>query len=334
MKHICQKNNSWRAIQLASGLLIAACLLASCGCQTLTWFQPRTPPAPVVFEATPSAEQLVANIESNARSVQQLKSSVKVAMDGLPVSATGTLLMERPQRMRLKVGLLNMTDTGVDIGSNEDRFWVFNKSSVGGQEPAIYFARHADYQNSQLRQSLGLEPQWLFDALGLIEFDDSWQVAGPYMVKGFVELHVTSQGPGGIRKRVMTLHPQSGVILQQAVYDAQNRLLAWAKADKHRYYAEHEATLPQYVELNMVDPQGNNTRLAVQLQSHTINSLYVDPELTWKMPAPSDVPVVDLNQVNAQAVQRVPEIPPGVATATESRRQPYQRPRPQGFDWR
>ncbi len=312
-------------------LLLLALLMPTCGCQSLMWFQPRVPPAPVVFEATPGAEQLVANIERNAQAVQQLKSSVKVVMDGMPVSASGTLLMEQPQRMRLKVGVMSMTDSGVDIGSNEERFWIFNKSTMGGQEPAIYYARHADYQTSQLRQSLGLEPQWLFDAMGLMEFDDSWQVAGPFMHDGFVVLHVTSPGPGGPRRRVITLHPRSGVILQQAVYDSRNRLLAWAKSDKHRYYAEHEATLPQYIELNVVDPQGDTTRLTVQLQSHTINSLYVDPAVTWSMPTPADVPLIDLNNV---AAHRPAQGGGGAAEAAESRRQPWRPQRPQGFDWR
>lgn len=329
--------------QFVGVLLPVICGLCLSGCQVGNLFQASAPPIPTVFQATPGTNELVAAIRGNTESVRQLNSNVKVVMDGMPASASGTLLIERPQNLRLKVGILGMTDTGIDIGSNQDRFWIFNKSSLGGSRPAIYFARHREYEHSAIRQTIQLRPQWLIDAMGLVQFDPSETVESPFQRDGNLELYTTLPTANGNLHRVITVAPRTGIVLQQALYDGNNRLLGWSRSSKHRYFPEHNVSLPQHIELTAVGPDGNNMKLSVQIQSHTINSLYVDPTITWSMPRPADVPQVDLTRVDPAALQQTfsPLAGPDSHSSSEanqaypdSRRKPFRLGRLRGFDLR
>ena len=315
-------------------MAMAICLVFS-GCQSPRWFQPKAaPPIPPAFQATPTSDQIVATIQRNTEGVRQLNCNVKVLMDGMPASASGTLLMERPNRLRMKVGVLGMTDSGIDIGSNEERFWIFNKSSFGGSRPAVYYANHQEYANSPLHQTVQLRPQWLFDAMGLVAFDPAERVEGPFQKNGNLELYTTLPTPAGETHRVLTIDPQTGLVLQQALYDSQNRRLGWVRARKHRYFPEHNVSLPQHIELNTIGPNGQPMKLSLQIQSHTINALYVDPQITWSMPRPADVPVVDLTRVDPAVFQQSMNPPRDVnyQAAEDSRPQPARLGKLRGFD--
>lgn len=274
------------------------------GCASIGSLRPG-PRAPVVFEGVPQANQFLTTVRATNQTVRQLESDVRVTMDGMPTGISGTLLVERPRRLRLKAGMLGLTDTGIDVGSNEERFWIYNKSSYGGQTPAVYYATHADYRNSALARTLNLQPQWLIDALGLIDFDEFTNVQGPFQRDdGFLELRVTTPGAGGNVNRLLVIDPRYGWIVQQAVYAPNNELVAWSKSTKFRYYTEHQASLPGHVELHVVGPERQTTRIAVALHSHSINGLYVDPELTWQMPRPADVVQIDLGRVDPAAARQ------------------------------
>lgn len=283
------------------------------GCSSTSFLRPATPAIPEVLPATPGINQLVSTIHRNTEAVRQLNSSVKVVMDGMP-SASGTLLMERPDRLRLKVGILGMTDSGIDIGSNEEVFWFFNKSSFGGSRPTVFFANHHEYNRSAMQQSFQFRPQWLMDAMGLIQFDANETFDGPVQRDGNLELYATAVTQSGKIKRVLTIAPGSGLVLQLAVYDGSNRLLGWARSSKHRYFEEHNVSLPQHIKLTAVGANGQNVNLSVQVQSHSLNSLYVDPAITWAMPQPADVPVVDLARVNPATLQQ--SLTPGTRPAS------------------
>ncbi len=292
--------------------------------------------APVVFQSAPTIEEVVANIRRNTNAVNQLRSNVKVTMDGIPTSVNGTLLVERPDRLRLKVGVLGATI--LDIGSNSERFWIFNKSSFGGQQPAVYYANHQEYEGSELMQTFNLRPQWIIDAMGLLEFGANEQVQGPFQRDGLLELHTSVPSANGVMNRVIKVDGKTGVVLQQAIYDQQHRLLGWATSSKHRHFPEQNAVLPGHIELNIVDPAGQTVKMAVNVQSHSLNSLYVDPQVTWAMPQPKDVPAFDLTRIDSNSLQGLfssnQPIQGGAPAPDDQRRRPFQLGRLRGFDLR
>ena len=327
-------SNNHLYIRLIIGMFTLA-LVETAGCQSLRFLPSRRPAPPIAFEAVPDKNQLVAAIQRNTDAVKQLDSSVKVSMDGMP-TVSGTLLLERPNRMRLKVGFLGMTGSGLDVGSNDELFWIWNKSSIGDQSPAIYFARHDEYRNSQLQRSSQLQPQWIIDAMGLLEFDTTKPIEGPFKCKdGRYEIRTEIASPAGPMKRRTIIDPRYGWIVQQSIYDPQNRLVVWANSKSYRYFPEHNASLPQHVELHVIDASGGEQTLNVQFLNHEINALFGDPQRIWTMPNPADVPQVDLTKVRMD--NSTSQLRPGANLASQNQsaqNRPWKRPKLRGFDWK
>lgn len=315
----------------AKWLLIAAMLAGLApGCASMrSMFRP-APQAPVVFEGTPASTQLLETIRANAVSVRQLESDIRITMDGMPAGIRGSLLVEQPSRLRLKAGVLGMTDTGIDIGTNEERFWIFNKSSYGGQTPAIYYARHGEFRNSQVQRMIPLQPQWLIEAIGLIDPGKLSDIQGPFVRNdGFLEMRGTTETPSGTFHRLLAIDPRRGWLVQQAIYDQAGQLVAWSKSSDFRYFPEVRASLPGHVELNLAGNGNQSTKLSISLQTHTINKLFVDPAVTWNMPTPADVPAVDLSTLDPAGLERIMS---GDLSSAAARPMPAQMAQLRGFE--
>ena len=252
-------------------------------------------PIPTLFQQTPTQQQLVRAINEQANRIQQLQTGVSLAVDGLP-KLKGTLQWERPDRMRLKAGLLGVADLGVDVGSNSDHFWVWVKAAAAGQTPAIFFARHQDYRD-RLSQAGGLpvEPQWLAEALGVVQFADTDQLQGPFAgPDGMLQMYTIRQTNHGPLTRMILLDPRTTQIYQQSLYDATGQLIAYSNSSDYRYYADQQVSLPHHVELNVMGRDGQKLKLVMQATEYRLNALYGDPDKMWTMPQPAGVPVVNL----------------------------------------
>jgi hypothetical protein len=252
-----------------------------------------------VFQQPPSQIQLVEAINSRARQVEQLQANIRLEADGMP-KLRGTLQLERPDRLRLKAGLMGVSELGVDLGSNSELFWVWAKAVMPGQTPAIYFARHSELRRQVNRAAIPIEPQWIFDALGLSEFGPDEQVRGPYAGWGeMVTLVSTRPSNAGPITRTTLVDPKTASIYQQAFYDSSNRLIAYADAINHRRYDELGISLPHRVELVVLDAGRRQNRLVVETGDYKINALYGDPDKMWSMPAADGVPRVNLTAADA-----------------------------------
>ena len=165
-----------RATTLLSILFLT---LTQTGCQVFKRFRAEPDPVPVVFNEIPSQQELIAALNANSSRVQQLQSTISLSMDGVP-KIKGSLQMERPDRMRIKAGLMGISELGVDVGSNENdsgfgaspRFRVNSRRS--------FSARHDEFRDQLARMPLPLEPQWIIDATGLVEFRPSDVHRGPF----------------------------------------------------------------------------------------------------------------------------------------------------------
>ena len=174
-------------------------------------------------------------------------------------------------------------------------FWVWTKASVPGQTPAIFFARHQDYRDRLSQAALPLEPQWIADALGMVEFNETEQHRGPFPgPQGMLQFHSVRQTPGGPVTRVTTVEPHTARIYQQSLYDASNRLIAYTNSSDYRYYADQQISLPHHVELHVFGPQGHQLKLVMQATEYKVNALYGDPDKMWTMPRPEGIPVINL----------------------------------------
>ena len=255
------------------------------------------------YNNLPSQQQLLDNLRARSAQVRQLSSSVSVSVPGAP-KIKGSLQIEFPNRMRMKAGLMGVPT--IDVGSNDEQFWGLLKASIPGQaKPALYYANHEAFNRSPIRGSLPLEPKSLIDSLGIMEFSPNDAHFGPLAAPGGrMKLYTVTQTPTGRQTRVTLLNATSGLIEQQALYDASNQLLGYANSSNYRNYAEQQVSLPQRVELHMIQPDGQDVKVVVDFGTFSVGTpgaqvLYGNPERMWAMPSPDGIPVIDLAQVSS-----------------------------------
>lgn len=286
-------------------ILLAGICLAflgfNSGCSILNRFKGPGNEAPIVMAKESSLPEVINFLNRQNQKVQQLKTDVQISVDGIP-KLRGDLVIERPEKLRLTAGLLGMSELGFDLGSNDELFWIWKKAATPGDPPALYFARHLDYQSSAVKRELQLQPKWLLEGLGLIEFNGS-ETEPKLRPDGILEVVTRAQSPDEPAIRVTLIDAQHGLVLQQGFYDANGNRLAYINSSKYRYYPDQDVSLPQQIDVHIYDSHGAESRMLVTANEYTINALYGDPERLWTMPNPPDVPKIDLTAVGQQIVE-------------------------------
>ena len=282
-------------------LNVAILVSTQSGCQIFRRFGARPEPVPVVFNKTPTLDELLTKLNSNASAVRQLDANIKLSMAGMP-KLKGKLQLERPNRIRMKAGVMGVAELGVDVGSNDELFWVWARASLPNQTPAIYYARHNQFQDSQMRAALPLEPQWLIDATGLVEFSPNETHQGPFPgPNGFLKLISTRQTAAGPMYRQTLIEPQSSRIYQQTIYDASGKRVAYSDSSEFRTYADGQVSLPHKIVLHVFGPDGTEAAvLNVTADDFRLNSLFGDPDRMWSMPGPEGVQMINLAEMSSQ----------------------------------
>ncbi len=295
-------------------LLIAVSFLALAGC----CLQPR-PAAPVVFSGFPSREAVIGHLNNQNARVQQIQTVGAT----LSVPATPRLrvqiMAQRPRRFRL-LAETALTGAELDIGSNDDVFWVWAKRK---QPPAIYFARHETFRRSDAARIMPVRPAWLFDAFGLVAFDPADTHEGPVPAgPGRLQMRSILRSPDGDVTRIVVVDDRYGWILEQHLYDVQGRPLAVSRTSRHQYDPVTGVALPRHVEIDL-PPAGMS--FAIDVSSYFVNQLAGDPSQLWAMPKHEGYPLVDLSDPRSGFA--IPGSPPGSITDVPSVRL-YQGPRP------
>ena len=303
--------------RISRWLVLVMILTALPGCQIFHRFRDAGP-TPTIFEQPLTQTQLLEHLKRQSESVRQIQADVRVSMDGVP-SLRGTLAVERPNRVRLKAGLMGVNELGVDVGSNEEVFWFWARAAMPGQTNAIYYARHDQFRTSQMGRSIPLEPQWLVDALGLIDIGPGDSIQGPSIRRdGRWEFYWTRATVTGPAQRVLVVNPQQGTVVQQAFYDQAGQLVAYINSLRHEFDKEHGVFLPRRMELFVPQPSGSPMKLVVDASDYRINAMYGDGSRLWSMPNPGDVPLVNLSEIGTEQADRrlQMETAPGYADRT------------------
>ena len=305
----------WLAIAIA----VASLAISTTGCRVFDRFNQRGVRAPVVLNETPTLDNLLATLNANSQLVQTLKTNVRVTLDGAP-TMRGSLSVERPRRLRMEAGVAGVT--AIDVGSNDDVFWIWSKVALPGQPPTLMYARHVDFETSSIRQQIPLDPTWLIDGLGFIEFKSTDEHRGPFVRPSDdrIEIHTYHQTATGQTIRVCVIDPKTAQILQQTYYDNEGKQIAYLNLVKYKYYEERGVSLPQRIEVVVSGPDGQTAKLTVNASDYSFRPFYGDPARLWGMPNPPDVTRVNL--ANIQAATQ----PEGESARTSALNFPRRRP--------
>jgi hypothetical protein len=251
------------------------------------------PAAPQVLMEGATRDQIIAAVNQNSSRIQSLTvtgATITIPdMLGLPL-LSGNIAAERPGRFRLTAGTLAGQE--LDLGSNDELFWLWVRRN---QPPAVYFCRHTQFANSNIRQVMPVEPSWLLAALGIVDLDPASVFEGPLPSArgaGTVELRSSMPSASGTLQRITVIDARRAWVLEQHIYDqAGTTLLASAVAETHRYYPVEQVSLPERVSIHLPTA---NLRMTINLGTVQINQLRADRQQLWTLPTFDGYPQYDL----------------------------------------
>lgn len=253
-------------------------------------FQP-----PNVFTAPPDIQQ-IAEVLNRSRAIQQLQSNaVTIRVPGAPV-LSARMVWERPRRFRMTGGVSLVTGTVFDLGSNDEVFWMATRH---GPSPTLYYARHDQFATQMERQILPVSPEWLIEALGIIELDPSTVIGTPSIqADGQMEIESTLASPIGQYRRTITVDPKSAVVRRVLLRDPTGRLLATSILSDHEYYSAIRSSLPRRIQAQLIPTGSSPMDLRIDVGSYSLNNNQgQDPE-RWTPPNSAGYTVYDLVQLN------------------------------------
>lgn len=277
---------------LLSGILVV--LLFNLGCQPFNLNRTRLEPTPQVFEQPPSQTDLMTLVNQRSQAVKEVQAQVSVSLSGVPTRLNGSLVVQRPKNLRLKISPLGVDSLGADVGSNQEEFWVWIKSAGIGAESMMLHARHDEFANSPNANQLPLDPQWLFDSLGLVTFQPNRNYHGPTLRDGRLEVQETEYRPTGVQYSVLTFDQKTGLLLRKALYDSKGQLVGHCDLFDHQYHPSVGVALPTRVTINFHPNTPMASQAEIQLSNVQLNGLYVDQNSAWNRPTPVGVRQVDL----------------------------------------
>jgi len=205
--------------------------------------QQYTNPLGQALPPNPTLVQITDVVNDNSARVRSISCSrATLSTPGMP-SLAANIALERPRSFRL-VG--EKFGPQVDLGSNNELLWFWIRAA---QPPALFYCRHDQFAVSSARQIIPVEPEWLTDAFGVVTLNPANHLEGPFPLgKGRLEIRSKPTVPGQ-GSRVTVVDADSGVVIEQHVYDTQGQRLATAMLSKHVRDPASGATLPRHIEI-------------------------------------------------------------------------------------
>lgn len=299
------RNAAFATVFVGSILIFAA--LAGC---RGPWPRYATP-APRVLPEQPTFSQVASVVNANSDRVQSiLAPSATVRMTGSP-GLRAQIAFHRPRQFRMVANLLGPQ---VDIGSNDEQFWLWTK-----QDNRVLYCSHEQFASSAARQWIPVDPMWLPEAFGLVRFSPNEQHTEPApMPGGRLRIDTTRTELGETTRRVAIIHAASGWVLEQYLYNESGTLLASAVSSGHTVDGITGATLPNQVEITWPTI---GMSLHVELGNVQINNSSTGSPDRYAMPQYGGAKYVDLsdpNVLNSGALSKAAAIAPVTADARHS----------------
>lgn len=281
---------------------------------------------PVVFNAPPTMEQLMAQVNMNTQKVQSLESTgATLGLKGFP-SIRAQIYMAPPMKFRM-IGETALTGQLLDLGSNEQEFWVWGR---GFNSPGLMYARHDEFNRTMAKTMLPVEPGWVAQAMGLARFDPNDFHQGPFPTEsGNYEIRTTMNSSAGQITKVTVIDKRFGYVVEQHMYDAAGQPIASALASNHRYDPSYQVSLPYKVDIRL--PK-SGMDFSISVIGYRINQL-TEGTGTFSRPRRPDVPEINLVHSAGQPLpggsaayssgQPLPGSQPGPGASSQPSSQPY-----------
>lgn len=280
-------------------LWLAATMVASGGAGCPQMVRRYTTPMPPLLPPSPNIEQVIQVVNDNSRQIHSFYTNkATLSVPGVP-TLRANLAMQRPRYFRLRAESPIMGPQ-LDVGSNEELFWFWVRQSP---DPSVFYCRHDEFADSRARRMIPISPEWLIDAMGIVELDPALPYQGPFTrPDGRLEIHTIVETAAGPSKKVIIIDQDYGWVLAQHLYDQHDRLIVSLTAEEHHRDPVSGLTMPRKISIHC--PR-NDFHMDVNLGNVEINSLASDRQELWEVPHYRGSPTVDLgNPSNMAATMR------------------------------
>ena len=302
-------------------MFAAALLLMGCGCSAWNrWRHPNpyAEKAPPTFQEDFTKERLVAHINQNIERTGACPAwrcdRASVKLTGVPAKLSATLAVRAPHSLRLRVALPLGAGDVLDLGSNDEQFWMWMKD---GQATPVMTVRHEDFDMvaQAAPMPIPVHPDWLMEVLGVIPLDpQEFELVRPGGNQTYVDLVATRVAPDGERvQRIVRVNPRHGLIVEHRLQKLNGELMAKAALAEHYQDPSTKAVVPRVVIVDLM-AEGRPMSLTLTLDGTDVNppSLATEDYL-WAIPEIPGSERVDMAQwLRSQGRLRDPvaEVPP------------------------
>jgi hypothetical protein len=198
------------------------------------------------------------------------------------------MTFERPKRLRIQGAASTLGSQEFDFGSNDELFWFWTRRGTDG----MWYCRHDQYHMSPMRNDIPIDPDWLIEALGIVEFKPTDQHSGPNRTSdGNWEIISHCQTPSGQYIKRTVIDAKGGWVIRQELYTPQNQLVAMAEATKVDY---DRGTGIHYAKRIAVQCRGMEGQMVIDLGSPRFNTSTSLAPVMFVMPKYEGYPAVDL----------------------------------------
>ena len=258
--------------------------------------------APIVFSEEPTLEDVIRAVNGNSARIERLESDgATLDIPSYP-AIEANYAVERPRRFRLRAEA-GVMGTVLDLGSNDDVYWMWARHS---DEPGVFWGRHDEFYRSAAKQMLPIPPDWLIEAVGIVQLDPTGHHEGPYRnADGHLEVRSYIQTAGGGVTKLTVVDDTRGWVLQQHLFDHLQRPLASSLASGFDYDEITGASLPRHVQIHLPALELSFT---LRTERHRINMLSGDPQQLWTPPQMPDSPLVDLDDPSMTTFRTAPSL--------------------------
>lgn len=320
-----------RGLRLCLFLLACVVMLTNSGCPSMTLWRrndPKLSKADPPLPLNASSEEILARINQNAYSEfspEGLKSyrcdDVRVRMQGVPAPMRASMVVEAPRNLRLRVANPLSGGEAVDIGSNEEQFWMWAKDS----KPAnVLVCAHDQIAVATQVTSLPLpfRPDWLMEVLGVSPISGSkYEVRRAKPKSPIAELisvqHTPDQQPV---RRIVKVNTMYGVVLEHRVESMEGKMIARAALSHHWRDPVTRLILPRQIAIDW--PAADQT-LALTLELNTVDfNPPAESMAMWQVPQLDGFPEFDLGEYALKQLGHS-----GADIALQRRKTPPVRPR-------
>lgn len=281
---------------LALAVVVGAVAGSGASCPgVIRGYQIGTMPLPRTLPANATLEQVIATVHDNTQRVRNYMAPQAVLIvPGVPRLAA-RVACEPPRRFRLQARTAVSGDE-IDIGSNDDLFWLWIRRH---EPPVLLHCRHDRYAQSSARRLMPIRAEQMPELLGLVTFSPDDRHEGPLLLPdGRLEIrsHVGG-GPGAAAAggpplvKSTILDGITGLVQEQHLFTPEGHRIASARTSDHRVDPASGAALPRTVEVHWPEP---GIEFKLEITALTTNAAVADPGQLWQMPAYPGYQPVDL----------------------------------------